>query len=107
MLYSLANLAGSRLHTGHGGDSHILDPYVRQPWRGRITGRTRAIETAMRWYYAAREGAVVGTVLGVSVDGVIFTPMTNWQPDAPVPTDDGFTDITIVPWAGIRALCCS
>lgn len=59
------------------------------------------VATALR-LYAAREGAVVGTVLGVSVDGVIFTPVADWQPDSP--TDDGFTDITIVPWQTIRDL---
>lgn len=59
------------------------------------------VETALR-LYTAREGAVVGTVLGVSVDGAIFTPVVDWRPDRP--TDDGFTDITIVPWAEITLL---
>ena len=57
--------------------------------------------TALR-LYAAREGAVVGTVLGVSVDGVIFTPVADWRPDTP--SGDGFTNITIVLWAEIRHL---
>jgi len=59
------------------------------------------VETALR-FYAAREGAVVGTVLGVSTDGVIFTSVENWRMDKPA--DDGFTDITIVPWQTIRDL---
>lgn len=65
-------------------------------------GLSREQATEALRLYAAREGATVGTVLGVSVDGVIFTPVTDWQPDAP--TGDGFTDITIVPWAEIRHL---
>lgn len=59
------------------------------------------VATALQ-LYAAREGVVVGTVLGASADGVIFTPVADWRPDTP--TDDGFTDITIVPWRVIPEL---
>lgn len=59
-------------------------------------------EMALR-LYTTRDGAVVGTVLGISADGVIFTPVADWRPDAP--SDDDFIDITIVPWAEIRAMC--
>lgn len=50
--------------------------------------------------YAKRENAIIGTILGVSVDGVIFTPTENWRPNMP----DAFTDIGIVPWIQIHEL---
>lgn len=82
-----------RIHTpGSPGEVELL----------AVHGLSREqVATALR-LYAAREGAVVGTVLGASVDGVIFTPVADWQPDSP--SDDGFTDITIVPWPEIRDL---
>lgn len=50
--------------------------------------------------YAERENAVIGTILGVSVDGVIFTPVEGWHPNR----KDAFTDICIVPWIQIHEL---
>lgn len=50
--------------------------------------------------YAKRENAIIGTILGVSVDGVIFTPTENWRPNML----DAFTDIGIVPWIQIHEL---
>lgn len=90
----MAEIPTYRIHTpGSPGEAELLAAH----------GMPREqIETALR-YYAAHEGAVVGTVLGVSVDGVIFTPVADWRPD--VPTSDGFTDITIVLWEEIRVLC--
>ena len=82
-----------RIHTpGSPGEAELLAAH----------GLSREHAAAALRLYAAREGAVVGTVLGVSVDGVIFTPVANWRPDAPA--DSGFTDITIVPWQTIRDL---
>lgn len=83
-----------RIHTpGSPGEAELLTAH----------GLSREqVETAL-FLYAAREGAVVGAMLGVSVDGVIFTPVADWLPHTT--TDDGFTDITIVPWAEIKAMC--
>ncbi|MBI4030859.1 MAG: hypothetical protein HY370_04225 [Proteobacteria bacterium] len=50
--------------------------------------------------YAKRESVIIGTILGVSVDGVIFTPVEGWQPNMA----DAFTDICIVPWIQIHEL---
>lgn len=50
--------------------------------------------------YAERENAIVGTILGVSFDGVIFTPVEGWHPNR----EDAFTDICIVPWIQIHEL---
>lgn len=90
----MAEIPTYPIHTpGSPGEAELL----------AVRGLTREqVETALS-LYAAREDAIVGTVLGVSVDGVIFTPVADWRPDAP--TDDGFTDITIVPRAEIRVLC--
>jgi hypothetical protein len=44
--------------------------------------------------HAGREGVVIGTVIGLSKDGVIFTPDQNWHPDFP----DAMQDLHIVPW---------
>lgn len=90
----MAEIPTYRIHTpGSPGEAELLAAH-------RLS--RKQVATALR-LYAAREGAVVGTVLGVSVDGVIFTPVADWQPDASI--DDDFTDITIVPWTEIRAMC--
>lgn len=91
----MAEIPTYRIHTpGSSGEAKILAAH-------RLS--REQVETALR-LYAARDGAVVGTVLGVSVDGVIFTSVADWRPDAPTPIGDGFTDITIVPWQQIRDL---
>lgn len=89
----MAEIPTYRIHTpGSPGEVELL----------AVHGLSREqAKTALR-LYAAREGAVVGTVLGVSVDGVIFTPVTEWRPDTP--TSESFTDITIVPWQTIHDL---
>lgn len=89
----MAEIPTYRIHTpGSPGEAELL----------AVHGLSRErVATALR-LYAAHEGAVVGTVLGASIDGVIFTPVTDWRPDAPM--DDGFTDITIVSWQTIRDL---
>lgn len=89
----MTEISTYRIHTpGSPGEAELL----------AVHGLSREqVTTALR-LYAARKGVVVGTVLGVSADGVIFTPVTDWRPDSP--TDDGFTDITIVPWAEIMVL---
>jgi len=50
--------------------------------------------------YAKRETVIIGTILGISIDGVIFTPTENWHPNM----SDAFTDIGIVPWIQIHEL---
>jgi len=50
--------------------------------------------------YAAIENAAVETVMGISIDGVIFTSVKNWT----LSSADQFTDITIVPWQKIHEL---
>jgi hypothetical protein len=89
----MAEIPTYRIHTpGSPGEAELLAAH----------GLSREqVETALR-LYAAREGAVVGTVLGVSVDGAIFTPVADWRLDST--TGDGFTDITIVPWDRILDL---
>ncbi len=95
-MLDMAEIPTYRIHTpGSCGEAELLAAH------GLSWEQT---EMALR-LYSAREGAVVGTVLGVSIDGVIFTPVANWQPD--MPTSDGFTDITIVPWQTIRDLLVS
>jgi hypothetical protein len=49
--------------------------------------------------YAEQKNRTVGTIIGASVDGVIFTPVKDWQ------RDSGLIDITIVPWHEIFDLC--
>ncbi len=49
--------------------------------------------------YAKQKNAKVGTIIGTSVDGVIFTPVKDWQ------RDNGLIDITIVPWLEVLDLC--
>ncbi len=44
--------------------------------------------------YAKREGAIIGTLLGISVDGVVYTPEENWSRDSA----EGLTTIKIIPW---------
>jgi len=87
----MAEIPTYRIHTpGSPGEAELLVAH----------GLSREqVETALL-LYATREGDAGGTVLGVSVDGVIFTPVADWRPDAP--TDDGFTDITIVLWDQIK-----
>lgn len=57
------------------------------------------VATALQ-LYAALENAAVGTVMGISIDGVIFTSVKNWT----LSSTDQFTDISIVPWQKIREL---
>ena len=49
--------------------------------------------------YAEQKNMIVGTIIGASVDGVIFTPVKDWQ------RDNGLIDITIVPWREAFDLC--
>ena len=44
--------------------------------------------------------AAVGTVMGISIDGVIFTSVKNWT----LSSANQFTDITVIPWQKIREL---
>lgn len=71
----MAEIPTYRIHTpGSLGEAELLAAH----------GLSREqVASALR-LYAAREGAVVGTVLGVSADGVIFTPVTDWRSDAPI-----------------------
>lgn len=90
---SMAEIPTYRIHIpGSLGEAELLA--TRRLSREQLTEALRL--------YAAREGAVVGTVLGVSIDGVVFTPVANWRPDTA--TGDGFTDIAIVPWHRIHEL---
>lgn len=50
-------------------------------------------------HYAENKNTTVGTMIGASIDGVIFTPIKDWQ------RDKGLIDITIVPWHDIFDLC--
>lgn len=50
--------------------------------------------------YEATERVKIGTIMGVSVDGVIFTPMENWSPESKA----AFADVCIVPWILIQEL---
>ena len=89
----MAEIPTYRIHTpGSPGEAELLAAH----------GLSREQVATVLRLYAARDGAVVGTVLGVSVDGMIFTPVADWRPDSP--TGDGFTDITIVPWGRILDL---
>jgi hypothetical protein len=95
-MLDMAEIPTYRIHTsGSPGEAELLAVH-------RLS--RKQAETALR-LYAAREKAVVGTMLGVSIDGVIFTPVAGWQPDTL--TSDGFTDITIVLWLTIRDLLAS
>lgn len=44
--------------------------------------------------YAKREDATIGTLLGISVDGVVYTPEKDWSRD----NAEGLTTIKIIPW---------
>jgi len=44
--------------------------------------------------YAKQEGVIIGTLLGISVDGVVYTPEENWSRDH----SEGLTIIKIIPW---------
>lgn len=89
----MAEIPTYRIYTpGSPGEAELL----------AVHGLSRKqVATALR-LYAARGGAVVGTVLGVSADGVIFTHVADWQPGTPA--GDGSTDITIVPWVELQRL---
>lgn len=45
--------------------------------------------------YAKQEGVIIGTLLGISVDGVVYTPEKNWSRD----NSEGLTTIKIIPWS--------
>jgi len=49
--------------------------------------------------YTEQKNTTLGTIIGASIDGVIFTPVKDWQ------RDKGLIDITIVPWHDIFDLC--
>lgn len=95
-MLDMAEIPTYRIHTpGSLGEAELL----------AVHGLSRKQAEMVLGLYVAREGTVVGTVLGVSIDGVIFTPVADWQPD--MPASDNFTDITIVPWQTIRDLLAS
>ncbi len=50
--------------------------------------------------YAGQHNTVVGTILGVTADAAVFTPVTNWDRHSnPEPAD-----IHFIPWKEIRTL---
>ena len=50
--------------------------------------------------YAQKHYTVVGTVLGVTTDAAVFTPVTDWSRD----TNPEPADIHFIPWEEIRTL---
>lgn len=50
--------------------------------------------------YAQQHGIVVGTVLGVTVNATVFTPVMDWNRD----TNPEPADIHFIPWEEIRTL---
>lgn len=50
--------------------------------------------------YAEKEQEIIGTILGVSLDGVVYTPTENWHQAM----KGAFADIGIVPWIYIQEL---
>lgn len=49
--------------------------------------------------YAEQKNRTIGTIISASVDGVIFTPVKDWQ------RGNGLIDIAIVPWREVFDLC--
>lgn len=49
--------------------------------------------------YAEQQNTTVGTIIGASIDGVIFTPIKDWQ------RENGLIDIAIMPWREVLDLC--
>ncbi len=60
---------------------------------------TTQIDNALM-IYAEQHGTVVGTVIGVTTRGAVFTPMTDWDRNSNLEP----ADIHFVPWDMIRAL---
>ena len=57
------------------------------------------IDDALR-IHAQTDGARIGTVLGISNAGIIYSRDTNWAPDAPGALDD----LCIVPWVLVHEI---
>lgn len=50
--------------------------------------------------YERSESATIGTILGISDDGVFFTSVQDWTPEM----KDAFADVSIIPWIYIHEL---
>jgi hypothetical protein len=53
--------------------------------------------------YARQNEITIGTILGVGIDGILFTPTSNWQPDKSITP----IDVVIVSWDQARRLLTS
>ena len=50
--------------------------------------------------YEQQESITIGTVLGISKDGVFFTSVKDWTPEM----KNAFADVSIIPWIYIHEL---
>lgn len=47
--------------------------------------------------YTAQEGVIIGTLLGISIDGVVYTPDKDWSRESA----EGLTTLKIIPWSDL------